>query len=75
MTEPEGTYLVWLDFRGLGLTGPALERLIVHKAKLWLDSGDIFGPAGEGFQRINVACPRATLEQALEQMKRAIREA
>ncbi|MCD7918699.1 MAG: pyridoxal phosphate-dependent aminotransferase [Clostridiales bacterium] len=72
MIEPEGTYLVWLDFRGLGLTGPELEQLVVHKAKLWLDSGAIFGPAGEGFQRINVACPRATLEQALEQLKRAI---
>ncbi|MCD8007424.1 MAG: aminotransferase class I/II-fold pyridoxal phosphate-dependent enzyme, partial [Clostridiales bacterium] len=75
MIEPEGTYLVWLDFRGLGLTSPELERLIVHKAKLWLDSGDIFGPAGEGFQRINVACPRTTLEQALERLKRAVRGA
>ncbi|MCC8182197.1 MAG: pyridoxal phosphate-dependent aminotransferase [Clostridiales bacterium] len=75
MIEPEGTYLVWLDFRELGLTGPELERLIVHKAKLWLDSGAIFGPAGEGFQRINVACPRATLEQALERLKQAVRGA
>lgn len=74
MTEPEGTYLVWLDFRALGLTGPELERLVVYKARLWLDSGSIFGPAGEGFQRINVACPRATLEQALEQLKRAVLE-
>jgi len=73
MTEPEGTYLVWLDFRALGLNGPDLERLIVQKARLWLDSGSIFGAAGEGFQRINVACPRATLEQALEQLRRAIR--
>ncbi|MCD7802229.1 MAG: pyridoxal phosphate-dependent aminotransferase [Clostridiales bacterium] len=75
MIEPEGTYLVWLDFRELGLTGPELERLIVHKAKLWLDNGAIFGPAGEGFQRINVACPRATLEQALERLKHAVRGA
>ncbi|MCD8190251.1 MAG: pyridoxal phosphate-dependent aminotransferase [Clostridiales bacterium] len=75
MIEPEGTYLVWLDFRGLGLTGPELERLIVYKARLWLDSGAIFGPAGEGFQRINMACPRSTLEQALEQLKRAVRGA
>ncbi|MCC8137646.1 MAG: pyridoxal phosphate-dependent aminotransferase [Clostridiales bacterium] len=74
MTEPEGTYLVWLDFRALGLTGSELEHLIVHKAQLWLDSGSIFGPAGEGFQRINVACPWATLEHALEQLRRAIRE-
>ncbi|MCM1056059.1 MAG: pyridoxal phosphate-dependent aminotransferase [Firmicutes bacterium] len=72
MTEPEGTYLVWVDFRGLGLSGSALEELIVKKAKLWLDSGAIFGRAGEGFQRFNVACPRATLEKALEQLKTAI---
>ncbi|MCC8046718.1 MAG: pyridoxal phosphate-dependent aminotransferase [Clostridiales bacterium] len=74
MIEPEGTYLVWLDFRALELCGPDLERLIVQKARLWLDSGSIFGAAGEGFQRINVACPRATLEQALEQLKHAIRD-
>ncbi|MCD8127434.1 MAG: pyridoxal phosphate-dependent aminotransferase [Clostridiales bacterium] len=73
MIEPEGTYLVWLDFHGLGLTNSELERLIVHKAKLWLDSGAIFGPAGEGFQRINVACPRSTLEQAMKQLKQAVR--
>ncbi len=72
MTEPEGTYLVWVDFRGLGLSGPELERLIVQKANLWLDSGAIFGKAGEGFERFNVACPRATLEKALEQLKSAV---
>ncbi|MCD7944395.1 MAG: pyridoxal phosphate-dependent aminotransferase [Clostridia bacterium] len=74
MIEPEGTYLVWLDFRGLGLTVPELEHMIIHKAKLWLDSGAIFGAAGEGFQRINIACPRATLKQALEQLKQAVKE-
>lgn len=73
MTEPEGTYLVWVDFRGLGLPETELERLIVRKANLWLDSGAIFGKAGEGFERFNVACPRVTLEKALEQLKRAIR--
>ena len=74
MTEPEGTYLVWVDFRGLGLTGDALEDFVLHKAKLWLDSGAIFGKVGEGFQRFNVACPRATLQQALEQLERAVKE-
>lgn len=72
MTEPEGTYLVWVDFRGLGLSGPELEELIVKKANLWLDSGRIFGRAGAGFERFNVACPRAVLEKALEQLKMAI---
>ena len=72
MYEPEGTYLVWVDFRGLSLSGAELENLIINKAGLWLDSGAIFGAAGEGFQRINVACPRATLAEALERLKAAI---
>jgi len=69
MVKPEGTYLVWVDFRELGLSGDALEDFIVNKAGLWLDSGAIFGKSGEGFERFNVACPRATLERALGQMK------
>ena len=70
MTDLEGTYLVWLDFRDTGLSVDELEDLIIHKAGLWLDSGRIFGKAGEGFQRINVACPRATLTEALERIRR-----
>jgi cystathionine beta-lyase len=72
LVEPEGTYLLWLDFRGLGLNGARLERLIVEQAGLWLDSGAIFGHAGEGFQRINIACPRAVLAEALERIVRAL---
>lgn len=71
MTDLEGTYLVWLDFRETGLTVEELEDLILNKARLWLDSGKIFGKAGEGFQRINVACPRATLTEALERIRKA----
>ena len=74
MIEPEGTYLVWVDFRALGLTAAELDDLILHKAHLWLDSGAIFGTTGEGFQRFNIACPRATLTQALEQLYRALRD-
>jgi len=73
MTDPEGTYLVWVDFRGLEESGAGLERLIVKKANLWLDSGAIFGKAGDGFERFNVACPKTILEKALEQLKMAIR--
>ena len=51
-----------------------LEDLIVKKAGLWLDSGDIFGAAGRGFERINVACPRSVLTEALERLARAVRE-
>lgn len=73
MIDHEGTYLVWLDFRKLSLTSEALEDLIIKKAKLWLDSGKIFGESGEGFQRINVACPRAVLKEALERIEKAIK--
>lgn len=72
LIEPEGTYLVWLDFRELGLTEEEREDLIVHKAGLWLDSGVMFGPTGEGFERINIACPRAILKKALTKLEKAI---
>ena len=72
MIEPEGTYLVWLDFRELGLNGKELDEFIIKKAGLWLNGGTIFGDEGEGFQRINVACPRSILKQALEQLRQAI---
>ena len=72
LIEPEGTYLIWLDCRALGLSEENLEHLIVHEAKLWLDSGAIFGADGEGFERINIACPRAVLKEALERLHRAV---
>ena len=72
LIEPEGTYLIWLDCRALGLPEEKLEHLIVHEAKLWLDSGAIFGEVGEGFERINIACPRAVLKEALERLHRAV---
>lgn len=73
MVDHEGTYLVWLDFRDTGLSVDELEDLIIHKAKLWLDSGKIFGKSGEGFQRINVACPRSTVKAALDRIKAALK--
>ena len=72
LTEPEGTYLIWLDFRALHLTEKQLEDLIVNRARLWLDSGAMFGADGEGFERINIACPRVVLQQALMQLKEAV---
>ena len=69
MIDIEGTYLVWLDFHKTGLSTEELDRRIIHNAKLWLDSGKIFGKCGEGFQRINVACPRSILKEALERIK------
>ncbi|MBP3475135.1 MAG: pyridoxal phosphate-dependent aminotransferase [Lachnospiraceae bacterium] len=72
LIEPEGTYLIWLDCRALGLPEEKLENLIVHEAKLWLDSGAIFGKDGEGFERINIACPRAVLEEACKRLQKAV---
>lgn len=74
MWEPEGTYLIWLDLRSLGLSHDKMEELIVRRARLWLDDGAMFGAAGEGFQRVNTACPRSVLKQALERLERAVRE-
>jgi cystathionine beta-lyase len=72
--RPEGTYLMWFDCRSLGLNADALEDLMLNKAKIYLDEGKIFGVEGEGFERINLACPRRTLDEALARMHKAIQE-
>lgn len=72
MVNTQGTYLIWLNFNHTGLTVTELDEVIIQKAKLWLDSGKIFGTVGEGFQRINVACPRTILKEALERIKNAL---
>lgn len=69
--KPEGTYLIWFDCSGLGMTAAEREQWLWHDAKLWLDSGAIFGDDGKDFERINVACPRATLVDGLESLKAA----
>ena len=74
LVEPEGTYLLWLDFRELNLTEEELEDLIINKAKLWLDGGTMFGTEGVGFQRINIACPQKILIQAFTQLKEALKQ-
>lgn len=70
---PEGTYLLWLDCRGLGLGETALRDLIVKQARVALNNGPEFGPGGEGFQRMNLACPRAILEEGLTRIERAVK--
>lgn len=72
LVEPEGTYLVWLDCSELGISGKELDQFIVEKAGLWLDGGAMFGPSGADFQRVNIACPRATLELALDKLKASV---
>lgn len=66
--EPEGTYLIWLDFRAFGLDHKELEKKILEEAKLALDSGYKFGAGGEGFERINIACPFSILQESLERI-------
>lgn len=68
MIRPEGLYLVWVDFRNWHMSGKELERFMLKEAKLWLDEGYIFGEEGEGFERFNLACPRAILEKALNRI-------
>ena len=72
LVEPEGTYFAWLDCSGLGMTKEELDDVIIHKAKLWLDSGAIFGQCAAQFQRVVLACPRATLEEAMHRLDKAI---
>ena len=72
LVEPDGTYFAWLDCSELGLDRKALNDLVINKAKLWLDAGHIFGKRSELFQRVVLACPRKTLEQALTQLESAI---
>lgn len=70
--EPEGTYLAWIDFSAYGFTDLELEHIMVEEAKLWLDSGKVFGPATAQFERFNLACPRSVVEQAFNQLKDAM---
>ena len=69
---PEGTYLLWIDCKKLGLRDYELKELINFKAKVWVDDGYVFGKGGSGYIRINIACPKATLERALENIKNVI---
>lgn len=71
MIRPQASYLVFLDCRELGLNQEELNRLFVEGAHLALNEGTTFGKEGEGFMRLNVACPRATLVQALKQLEQA----
>ncbi|MEG0680532.1 MAG: MalY/PatB family protein [Eubacterium sp.] len=74
LIKPEGTYLVWIDFRALALSPDDLQDLIVNKARLWLNRGSDFGSEGEGFERFNIACPKSILEEAFTRLKLAIED-
>jgi cystathionine beta-lyase len=73
LIAPEGTYLLWLDFREYELSQEDLQHKIEDSANLWLDSGTMFGEGGTGFWRMNVACPKVTLLEALKRLESAFR--
>lgn len=70
--KPEGTYLMWLDCRDLGMTNKNLTDFMVNKAKLAMNPGTLFGIDGAGFMRLNAAAPRSILEEAMQRLKNAI---
>lgn len=74
LVEPEGTYLIWLDFSDVVSDHKELERLIVDEAKLWLDPGIIFGRQSALFERVNIACPRSTVEEAMDRLYSAFKD-
>lgn len=70
--QPESSFVVWLDFRALGLSPAELRNMLLNKAKVALAAGEDYGPLGEGFERINIACSRKTLTSALERIAHAV---
>jgi cystathionine beta-lyase len=73
LIEPEGTFLVWLDFRELGFSADELNNFLRQKAEWAVTRGISFGPEGLGFGRLNIACPRARLERAIDKLEIAVK--
>jgi cysteine-S-conjugate beta-lyase len=74
MTRPEGTYLAWLDCRDLQMDDDALKEWMIHEAGLGLNAGITFGKQGSGYMRLNFACPRRLLEEAVHRLETAIQK-
>jgi cysteine-S-conjugate beta-lyase len=72
--RPQGTYLIWLDCRALGLDDRGLSKFMCEKARIGLDDGFLFGEGGSGFERMNIACPRSLLAEALTRMETAVND-
>ncbi len=73
LVEPEGTYLIWLDCRGLGMNDKELRHFFVHQSKVGMNPGTVFGTDGSGFMRMNIGAPRRLILQALERTAQAFR--
>ena len=72
LIEPEGTYLLWVDFSAYGVPEKILRDKLLHEASVWLDHGTMFGPEGNGYQRINIACPQTILVEAFDRIERSL---
>jgi len=70
--KPQGTYLVWLDCRELGMNNLELRSFFREKARVGFDDGFLFGVSGSGFQRMNIACPRSILNEAVTRIETAV---
>jgi cystathionine beta-lyase len=72
LIQPQGTYLLWLDCRGLDMTDLQLEEFFVQEAKVGLNTGQSFGEGGSGFMRLNIASPRIVIAEALTRISNAL---
>ncbi|MDP1896249.1 MAG: pyridoxal phosphate-dependent aminotransferase [Sulfurimicrobium sp.] len=72
LIQPEGTYLLWLDCRGLGMNDAELKEFFVNKARVGMNPGTVFGAGGSGFMRLNIGAPRQVLAEALARIRQAI---
>ena len=72
LIEPEATYLLWIDCSGLGLSDEELKKFMIEKAGILLNDGISFGKEGKGFQRMNIACSREIIEEALNRLEKAV---
>jgi cystathionine beta-lyase len=73
LIDPEGTFLVWLDFRELGLDAKALEIFLAQEARIALSPGYWFGREGAGFARMTIGCPRSTIKRSLDNLAAAVK--
>lgn len=71
--KPEGTYLMWLDFNNIGIAQDKIQEFLINEAKVAMNDGATFGENGKGFARMNVACPRYMVVEAMEKIERAIK--
>jgi cystathionine beta-lyase len=68
----DALYLAWMDCRGLGMDADALDKFMLTKARLWLDKGQKFGREGCGYMRVNLGCPRSTVDEAIQRLVHAV---